>query len=97
MDKKYDCLRCGPRMNYAFTEDVQLGRTSFLFGDWPNLIAGAMHLEIYCCPKCGKVEFFAADNDPEAVSPGTPQVKCPVCGKQHDFDYPRCPFCKHTY
>lgn len=22
-----------------------------------------------------------------------PQRRCPQCGKTHDFDYPRCPFC----
>lgn len=25
------------------------------------------------------------------------QVKCPSCGKKHDFDYPKCPYCKHKY
>lgn len=97
MEKIYNCLRCGTRMSYAFTEDIQLGRTSFLTGSWPNLLAGAMRLEIYCCPACGKVEFFTADSDADASSADTPQVRCPNCGKLHDFDYPRCPFCKHTY
>lgn len=22
-----------------------------------------------------------------------PQKKCPKCGKSHDFDYPKCPYC----
>ena len=22
---------------------------------------------------------------------------CPECGKEHDIDYPKCPYCKHTY
>lgn len=22
---------------------------------------------------------------------------CPVCGKEHDIDYPKCPYCKHIY
>ena len=26
---------------------------------------------------------------------GMPQVRCPACGKVHDFDYPRCPHCDH--
>ena len=34
----------------------------------------------------------------DAVSDdGMPQKKCPVCGKEHDFDYPKCPYCKHDY
>ncbi len=26
-----------------------------------------------------------------------PQRKCPKCGKNHDFDYPKCPFCNYDY
>ena len=26
---------------------------------------------------------------------GIPQVKCPACGKTHDFDYPQCPHCDY--
>lgn len=25
-----------------------------------------------------------------------PQRKCPKCGKDYDFDYPRCPFCGNS-
>lgn len=25
------------------------------------------------------------------------QIKCPSCGKSHDIDYPKCPFCKYDY
>lgn len=24
-----------------------------------------------------------------------PQKECPGCGKQHDFDFPKCPYCGH--
>ena len=26
-----------------------------------------------------------------------PQRRCPQCGKEHDFDYPQCPYCDHSY
>ena len=26
-----------------------------------------------------------------------PQRRCPRCGKEHDFDYPQCPYCDHSY
>ena len=26
-----------------------------------------------------------------------PQRQCPRCGKQHDFDYPKCPHCEFDY
>lgn len=96
MEHSIDCLRCGTRMRYAFTEDIQLGKTTFFLGDWPNLLAGSMRVAVYCCPQCGKVEFFTAE-EAEDSSADTPQVTCPTCGRKHDFDYPRCPFCKHQY
>ena len=34
----------------------------------------------------------------DSISPdGMPQKKCPTCGREHDFDYPKCPYCKHDY
>jgi len=31
------------------------------------------------------------------VDDALPQKKCPRCGKEHDFDYPKCPYCKFDY
>ena len=93
MQRKIDCLRCGQKMNYIRTEKLQLGQTGWILGDLPNLLAGAMGVDIYSCPECSKLEFFLADEEDE----GLPQVQCPKCGKMHDFDYPKCPFCKFDY
>ena len=83
-------------MNHIMTENLQLGKTSWLFGDWPNLLAGALYMDIFCCPSCGKIEFFLADPDVEPES-DVPQKLCPQCGKSHDFDWPKCPYCKYDY
>ena len=96
MSRDLRCLRCGGELGYAFTEDIQLGKTSVLFGVWPNIRAGAVRTEIYCCKGCGKLEFFVSEEDGDS-SGDIPQVTCPNCGRAHDFDYPRCPFCKHVY
>ena len=87
------CLRCNLPMNRVKREKIQLGQTGWLLGDLPNLLAGAVEVDMYSCPKCGKLEFFLSDSSEEVL----PQKQCPNCGKQHDFDYPRCPFCKYTY
>ena len=93
--KKIDCLRCGQKMRYFGTEKLQFGQTSWIFGDLPNLLAGAMEVDVYCCSECRKLEFFLAEeNDMEEE---LPQKQCPNCGRMHDFDYPKCPFCKHNY
>lgn len=93
MKKDMECLRCGQKMNYIRTEKIQLGQTGWIFGDLPNLIAGAMEVDIYTCPNCRKIEFFLSDSGNE----GLLQKQCPNCGKWHDFDYPKCPFCKYDY
>ena len=89
------CLRCGTIMNRAVTENLQLGKTSWILGDWPNLIAGAIKVDIYYCPSCKKLEFFAAETIDQGQT-DVPQVTCPCCGRSHDFDYPSCPYCKYT-
>ena len=121
--RKTKCLRCDARMKFGMQQKFQMGQTSFLLGDWPNLMAGSLELEVWFCPKCGKVEFFVPGTgnlpvkQPEPVQTeefdyvgamvnegidavskdGMPQKKCPTCGREHDFDYPRCPYCKHDY
>ena len=93
MENPILCLRCGREMNHIKTEKLQLGETGWILGDLPNLLAGAMEVDIYSCAQCGKLEFFLAHNKEERI----PQKQCPNCGKWHDFDDPRCPFCKFNY
>lgn len=72
---------------------MQLGKTGWILGDLPNLLAGAMEVDIYSCPKYRKLELYLADEMEE----GLPQKQCLNCGKRHDFDDPKYPFCKHDY
>ena len=58
MANQLNCLRCGTGMQFIRREKFQLGQTGWMLGDLPNLFAGAMEIEIYVCPKCGKLEFF---------------------------------------
>ena len=118
--RRLPCLRCDAQMKFAMQQKFQMGEAGFLSGDWPHILAGALELEVWFCPECGKVEFFvpgsrnrATEHEEEAsfdfvgsmvnesidsVSvEGMPQKKCPTCGRDHDFDYPKCPYCKHDY
>lgn len=89
------CLRCGEDMQYLSRERLQLGKTGWVLGDLPNLLSGALNVQIYVCPKCRKLEFFLAEN--ETLDDETPKQTCPECGTVRDFDYPKCPNCKHEY
>lgn len=91
------CLRCGGDMRHIMTEKMQLGQTGWILGDLPNLFAGALEVDIYSCTECGKLEFFQSCTTDEASDDRIAQKKCPSCGKVHDIDYPKCPFCKHVY
>ena len=93
MEKDIICIRCNSEMKHLRTEKLQLGQTGWIFGDLPNLLAGAMEVDIYICPECRKLEFFLADDKEDVL----PQKQCPKCGKMHDFDYPKCPYCKFDY
>ena len=89
-----NCLRCNAKIKFLSKEKLQLGKTGWLLGDLPNLVAGTLEVDIYRCPACKRLEFFAAD---ESEGNDLPKRTCPSCGTVHDFDYPKCPKCKHDY
>ena len=95
MKESLKCLRCGVELRHFAREKLQLGRTGWILGDLPNLLAGALEVEIMVCPRCRKMEFFCPDDVVEETV--LPQRKCPNCGAVHDFDYGRCPSCKYEY
>ena len=76
------CLRCGVEMEFVGREKIQLGRTGWILGDLPNLVAGALETAIFTCPKCGKLEFFQGDLfDDEGEEAGSiAETRCPSCG-----------------
>lgn len=88
-----ECLRCGNEMRYIKREKLQLGEMSWILGEASNLLSGALEVDIYVCTSCGKIEFYV----PQSIENNLPQKQCPNCGKTHDFDYPKCPFCKYEY
>lgn len=95
-DKTLNCLRCGGGMEYVKREYIQLGKTGWLLGDWPNLAAGGLYVDIWHCPDCGKLEFFSAESierDGEYEEGHMAQTTCPACGREHDLDDPKCPYC----
>lgn len=99
--KKLDCLRCGAPLDCLGRKKLQMGEAGLFLGDLPHLFAGALELEIYACPDCGKVEFYRprlTKGQMDGYShPDLPQRRCPNCGGTHDFDYPKCPYCGCDY
>ncbi len=89
------CLYCNTALNLIKSQKIQLGQAGWIFDDLPNILAGALEVDIYSCPKCGKIEFFQQENSNRENQ--IAQIKCPKCGRLHDIDYPKCPFCKFEY
>ena len=71
------CLRCGEQMKFAMQQKFQMGEAGFLVGDWPHWLAGALELEVWFCPECGKAEFFV---------PGSRNRQTPN-GEGESFDF----------
>ena len=96
MTKELNCLRCGTPMRLIKRERLQLGQSGYLMGNLDNLIAGALDVDILACPQCGKLEFFQGGCyacETEAEEGTIAKVRCPHCGKKHEMDDPKCPFC----
>lgn len=93
-----NCLRCGGNMQGPKREKIQLGEQGFLGGEWAHLMAGALEVDLYRCPKCGKLEFYTPGHGREKEDPDAlPQKECPGCGLCIDFDYPKCPCCGYDF
>ena len=89
------CLRCGEDMQFLSNESIKLANVGPVIDNLLNLVAGGLKVDIFVCPNCRKLEFFLAEN--ETLDDETPKKTCPECGAVHDFDYPKCPKCKHEY
>ena len=73
--KQINCLRCKTPMDFASSEKIQLGETSLLLRDLPNLLAGSIEVNIYICPKCKKIELFSSDESEDVDEPIIPYKK----------------------
>ena len=101
------CGNCRTELKFLKRENIQLGKHSFLLGDWSHLLAGAQDLEFWVCPNCRKLELFVPEESDELTEEtdvipqitytdemdAIAQVTCPVCGTEHDLDDPKCPRC----
>ncbi len=100
----FGCLRCGTPMNYLKKGKIQLGEQGGFGGTFNHLVSGSLSVHIFMCPFCGKYEFFdpyvfeyVGDEDVPDEEEHIAQIECPQCGKSHDMDYPKCPYCNYDY
>lgn len=56
LNKLMSC--CGQPMTPLGVSEYQLGRTGWIMGDLPNLLAGSMELALFRCERCGQIKFM---------------------------------------
>jgi hypothetical protein len=64
LNKKYsskNCVRCDVVLTYAGTREFHEGMNLGVLGDFAELFVSQTKLEMYVCPNCFRVEFFATD------------------------------------
>jgi len=97
------CPACTSRLHLLAREDIQLGKQSF-WHDWNHLLHGSLDVEIYICPRCGRLEFYAPletvmarEEENKHTQPGEiVAYKCADCGKILTTDMRCCPNCGET-
>lgn len=92
-------------MDFKRQEKIQLGQTGFFLGDLPNLVAGSLEVEIWCCPHCGKIELYLPNfaeelcTEPEFESQELPPEELQNVVKVSMSGVPQiqCPSCGVTH
>ena len=93
-DVEKRCPNCGHSMKFVRREDIQLGEATILGGVWPNIWAGSLDVELWGCPRCGKLDLYRGNwSEDSGEEDHMAQTVCPSCGAEHDLDDPQCPNC----
>ena len=54
------CPYCDVQLQYHGARRIQLGRYGWFVEHWDQLMAGSLDVQLYVCPRCGKIEMFRA-------------------------------------
>jgi hypothetical protein len=52
------CPRCRRKLDYVGTKSFHEGTRWGILGDLGELFVNKERFDVYCCPRCGRVEFF---------------------------------------
>ena len=96
------CSNCGSNnMIYTKPNELRLFNNAIHVGIPAPL--GWLETEIFRCLDCGKLDFYIVPDQVGAVEEADTwedgegdhiaQTTCPACGREHDLDDPKCPFC----
>lgn len=63
MENQLNCLRCGAKMRFLGREKLQRS-PDLIISDLTFALVGGREINIYSCPKCGKLEFSSPKLQP---------------------------------
>lgn len=52
------CPRCSRALEYVGAKSFHEGKSWGVFGELGELFVNKERFDVYCCPRCGRVEFF---------------------------------------
>jgi hypothetical protein len=52
------CPRCRRKLDYVGTKAFHEGNRWGVLGDLGEIFVNKERFDVYCCPRCGRVEFF---------------------------------------
>ena len=87
------CSACGGKMQSLGNMELQKGKVSMLFGNLSQIMSGALDVDVECCERCKKLEFYLLGDADTPETSGIQQIACPYCGDMHDMDDAICPHC----
>ena len=55
------CLRCGAALQRVAQDTIQMGKTSWIFGDLPNLLSGGLDVDHHGLPGVRRAVLLCPD------------------------------------
>ena len=87
------CSACGGKMQSLGNMELQKGRFSMLFGNLSQIMSGALDVDVECCERCKKLEFYLLGDDEAPEPRGLQPIASRRSGDLHDMDDAICPHC----
>ncbi|MEM3616392.1 MAG: zinc-ribbon domain-containing protein [Candidatus Bathyarchaeia archaeon] len=94
------CASCNVELQFAQKIPFRIkgtpGMWKLLFRELAELGEELLSFDLYVCPKCGEVRFFADEKSMQSLLKITPRQflkKCVKCGKDIPIASEYCPYC----
>ena len=91
------CSRCGAVLEDYGIQKLRIGGVggewSYIVGDIAEIEQGTLPVQIYICPKCGKIELSAAEKTGTILLGREGFKKCVECGKRIPLASEECQHC----